>query len=115
ESLRRVSERRADSVSRSRSNRTAAATSGPASEPRPASSAPATKRRSNERSKAKSLRPLRRGRALERSDPPGRPVGEEGLSDEPLLRDRAPVAAVVALATIVTHHKKVARRNPDLF
>ena len=42
ESFSRLSARRSDSVSRSRSNSTAAATSGPASEPRPASSAPAT-------------------------------------------------------------------------
>src|SRR5689334_23739577 len=94
------------------SNRTAAATSGPASEPRPASSAPATKRRSNERSKANSFRP--RG-FLERPDPVRRPVGEERLADDPLLRDGSPVAAVVALPTVVAHHKKVARRNLDGF
>ena len=42
ESFSRLSARRSDSVRRSRSNSTAAATSGPASDPRPASSAPAT-------------------------------------------------------------------------
>src|SRR5437764_13224171 len=73
------------------------------------------KRRSNERSKAKSLRPLRLGRGLERSDSLGRPVGEEGLSDDPFLWNGSPVAAVIALATIVAHHKKLARRNRDLF
>src|SRR5947209_4217087 len=92
------------------SNSTAAATSGPASEPRPASSAPATKRRSNERSNAKSLRP--RG-FLERPDTARRPVGEERPADDPFLRDRSPVAAIVALPTVVAHHKKAARRNLD--
>src|SRR3954470_7857967 len=92
------------------SNNTAAATSGPASEPRPASSAPATKRRSNERSNANSLRPRS---FLERADTAPRPVGEERLSDDPLLRDGSPVAAIVALPTVVAHHKKVARRNLD--
>src|SRR3954464_4743963 len=113
ESLRRLSERRSESVSCSRSNRTAAATSGPASEPRPASSAPATKRRSRERSKAKRRRPVRAARFLEGADPVWRPVGEEGSSDDPLLWDRSPCTAVIALATIVAHHKKVTGLNMD--
>src|SRR5919201_1720530 len=112
ESFRRESARLCESVSRSRSKSTAAATSGPASEPRPASSAPAMKRRSNERSKANRRRPLRG--ALERSDPAGRPVREEGLADDPFLWDGAPLAAIGALPTIVAHHKKVPRRNGDL-
>src|SRR3954470_11444679 len=115
ESLRRLSERRSESVSCSRSNRTAAATRGPASEPRPASSAPATKRRSSERSKAKRRRPVRAGRFLEGPDPVWRPVGEEGSSDDPLLRDRSPLATVIALGTVVAHHKKVAGWNMNRF
>src|SRR4051812_1556094 len=114
ESLRRARARRSDRVNRFRSNRTAAATSGPASEPRPASSAPATKRRSNERSNAESLRPRGLRARLERPRPPRRPVGEEGVSDDPLLRDGAPFTAIGALPTIVAHHKKGSRRNGDL-
>src|SRR6266536_1333598 len=114
ESLRRDRARRSESVSRSRSNRTAAATSGPASDPRPASSAPATKRRPNERSNANRRRPVRNAGALERADAARGPVGEEGLPDDPLLRDRTPFAAIRALSTIVAHHKKVPRRNRDL-
>src|SRR3954471_24131177 len=98
------------------SNRTAAATSGPARQPRPASSAPATKRRPSERSNAKSLRPVGRGRRfLEGADSARGPVGEEGLADDPLLGDGSPVAAIVALPTVVAHHKKVPRRNLDGF
>src|SRR4051794_32722749 len=98
------------------SNRTAAATSGPARQPRPASSAPATKRRSSERSNANNLRPVGRGRRfLEGADSARRPVGEERVADDPLLGDGSPVAAIVALPTVVAHHKKVARRNLDGF
>src|SRR3954453_11934065 len=93
------------------SKSTAAATSGPASEPRPASSAPATKRRPSERSKAKRRRPVRAGRFLEGADAVWWPVGEEGPSDDPFLRDRSPLATVIALGTIVAHHKKVAGWN----
>src|SRR3954452_4678654 len=113
ESFRRESERRSDSVSSSRSKRTAAATSGPARQPRPASSAPATKRRSKLRSYAKRRRPVRAGRRLERADAAWGPVGEEGASDDPFLRNGTPVAAIVALSTVVAHHKKVVRRNLD--
>src|SRR5439155_22861156 len=35
------------------------------------------------------------------------------LSDDPLLRDGSPEAAVVARATVVAHHKKVVGRNLD--
>src|SRR3954468_4284054 len=66
-----------------------------------------------ERSKAKSRRPVREGRRLERADPVGGPVGEEGASDDPLLGNWTPVSAVVALPTVVAHHKKVVRRNLD--
>src|SRR3954452_1210804 len=90
------------------SKSTAAATCGPASEPRPASSAPATKRRPSERSKANRRRPVRAGLLLEGADPVWRPVGEEGSSDDPLLWDRPPLATVIALGTVVAHHKKVA-------
>src|SRR5436853_6178875 len=111
ESLSRDRARLSESVRRSRSNRTAAATSGPASEPRPASSAPAMKRRSKARSNANSRRPLRVG--LERPDAARRPVREERLSDDPSLWDWSPVAAIVAFPTVVAHHKKVSRRNGD--
>src|SRR3954451_8304202 len=93
------------------SKSTAAATSGPASEPRPASSAPATKRRSSERSKAKRRRPVRAGRFLEGADAVWGPVGEEGSPDDPLLRNRSPLATVIALGTVVAHHKKVVGWN----
>src|SRR5690349_5728883 len=106
------SARRSDRVSRSMSNSTAAATSGPASDPRPASSAPAMKRRSNDLSKANRRRPL--VAALERPDPARRPVREERLPDDPSLGDWSPVAAIVAFPTVVAHHKKVPRRNGDL-
>src|SRR3954452_25031738 len=112
ESLSRDRARLSESVRRSWSNRTAAATSGPASDPRPASSAPAMKRRSKARSKANRRRPLRK--ALERADAVRRPVREEGLPDDPSLGDRSPVAAIVAFPTVVPHHKKVPRRNGDL-
>src|SRR3954452_19804114 len=111
ESFSRASARRSESVRRSMSNRTAAVTSGPARQPRPASSAPAMKRRSNARSKAKSLRP--RGRFLRRADALGRPVGEEGYADDPLLGDGTPDTAVGGVATVVAHHKKVTWRNRD--
>src|SRR4051812_45345575 len=93
------------------SNRTAAVTSGPARQPRPASSAPAMNRRPNSRSKANSRRP--RGRFLERADALRRPVGEERSADDPLLGDGAPDSAVIAVPTVVAHHKKVVRRNLD--
>src|SRR4051794_32902042 len=93
------------------SNSTAAVTSGPARQPRPASSAPAMKRRSNARSKANSFRP--RGRFLRRADALGRPVREEGSADDPLLGDGAPDTAVGGVATVVAHHKKVTWRNRD--
>src|SRR3954469_14873943 len=104
--------------------RTAAATSGPAREPRPASSAPATKRASSPRSNLKSLAAWRwrrrradafRVRFLEGSDSAGRPVGEEGLADDPISGDRAPEAAVVASSTVVAHHEVVIGWNGDLF
>src|SRR5829696_3298719 len=94
------------------SNSTAAVTSGPARDPRPASSAPAMKRRSKARSKAKSFRP--RGRFLRDADPFRRPVGEERSTDDPILGDGAPGAAVGGVPTVVAHHKKVIWRNPDL-
>src|SRR4051812_12299865 len=93
------------------SNSTAAVTSGPARQPRPASSAPAMKRRSKARSKANSFRP--RGRFLRRADALGRPVREEGSADDPLLGDGAPDTAVGGVATVVAHHKKVTWRNRD--
>src|SRR6476646_116031 len=147
---------------------TPAATSGPASEPRPASSAPATNRAPRERSKRKSFAArLRRARVrrfaapgatgasalaaavvaraiasmmnnrpggfrrvsaqppgsprkdrnfsrgLEEPDPVGRPVGEEGLADDPAAWDGSPEAAVVARAAVVAHHEVVVGRDRD--
>src|SRR5436190_1928266 len=116
---------------------TAAATSGPARQPRPASSAPATKRTPRSRSKAKSRRavgrlgrratmagimtegsaePPRGGRSrepLEEADATGRPIGGERRADDPLLRDRAPEAAVVGGATIVPHHEVIVLGHQD--
>src|SRR6476646_8062384 len=108
---------------------TPAATSGPASEPRPASSAPATNRAPSARSKRKSSAGrFRRGsaqppgsprkdrnfsRGLEEPDPVGRPVGEEGLADDPAAWDRSPEAAVVTLDAVVAHHEVVVGRDRD--
>src|ERR1700704_6454948 len=50
------------------------------------------------------LGPFRSGEA----DAARRPVGGERRPDDPLLRDRAPEAAVVGGATIVTHHEVIA-------
>src|SRR3954468_12972223 len=66
-----------------------------------------------DQSNAKSRRPVRAGRRLERADPVWGPVGEEGAPDDPLLGNWTPVSAVVALPTVVAHHKKVVRRNLD--
>src|SRR5207237_1454811 len=98
--------------SRSRSKSTAAATSGPANEPRPASSAPATNRAPSARSNPKSRRPARRTRGLlEESDPARGPVGEEGNRDDPIGRDRSPEAAAVRVSTVVPHPEVVAGQN----
>src|SRR3954451_25497977 len=37
------------------------------------------------------------------------------MDDDPFLGYWSPVAAIVALTTVVAHHKKVARRNRDAF
>src|SRR4051812_41335451 len=113
ESSRRDSERISRRPSRSRSNSTPAATRGPARLPRPASSAPAMKRRPNERSKTNRRRAVRRRFGLEDPDALDGPVREEGLSDEPVFGHGSPEPAVVTRPTIVAHHKKVARRNFD--
>src|SRR3954469_19008503 len=66
------------------------------------------------------LRPDDRGRAegmspfLEEADPLRRPVGREGLADDPLGWDRSPETAVVRGATIVAHHEVVPGWNLDL-
>src|SRR6185295_5796990 len=44
-----------------------------------------------------------------------RPVGGEGLADDPVARDRPPEAAVVAFATVVAHHEVVIGWNGDRF
>src|SRR5215210_2529188 len=120
ESFRVPSARTSATVSASRSNRTAAATSGPARQPRPASSAPATNRGPSERSYRNSRLPLERLRrrarriALEEPDPLGRPVGGEGFADDPLSWNGSPEPAVVGAATVVAHHEVVVGRNLDL-
>ena len=52
-------------------------------------------------------------RDLERADALRRPVGGEGVADDPAVRHRAPEAAVVGLAAVVAHAEHVARRNGD--
>src|SRR6185312_6703438 len=101
---------------RLRSSSTAAATSGPARQPRPASSAPATKRTPSPRSKLSRRRPGRLGlrRApLERADTVRGPVGEERDPDEPFIGDGTPETAVVRETTVVAHHEVVTGRNFD--
>src|SRR4051794_634693 len=51
--------------------------------------------------------------ALEEADALGRPVGRERAADDPFARDRAPEAAVVGVATVVTHHEPVVGGNRD--
>src|SRR6201999_3043511 len=91
ESSSRARARRSERPMPSRSIRTPAASSGPASEPRPASSTPATKRRPNERSNRKRRAAVRRLRrffgGLEEADSVRGPVGGEGLADDPVARD----------------------------
>src|SRR5436190_9890600 len=73
----------------------------------------------NERSKTNSRRPVGRGRFVpldrgsEESDPVGGPVGEEGDSDNPAVRNWTPEPAVVRLTTVVPHHEVIAGRNND--
>ena len=43
----------------------------------------------------------------------GRPVGGEGLSNDPVARDWAPEAAVLALPTVVAHHEVMIGGNLD--
>ena len=113
---------------RSRRGRTAraAATSGPARQPRPASSAPATNRTPSDAVEPeqpaggrRALAPRRTAAAplarLEEADPVRGPVREERDADEPFARDRAPETAVVRIATVVAHHEVVAGRNLDRF
>src|SRR3954468_12596505 len=52
-------------------------------------------------------------RALKGADPLWGPVGRERAPDDPRNGNRAPVAAVVALAAIVAHHEDVAARHAD--
>src|SRR5579871_3420724 len=112
--------------------------SGPARQPRPASSAPATSREPSARSNANRRWPLvrrraeRRDRALVRcgfvrraggsgSSPPFSeeadavrgPVGGEGFADNPRSRDRPPEPAVVGEVTVVAHHEVVTGRNGE--
>src|SRR5579875_1652399 len=47
------------------------------------------------------------------SDPVGRPVGEEGLADDPGPANRAPEAAVLGIRAVVAHHVVHPARNDD--
>src|SRR4051812_36680087 len=66
------------------------------------------------------LRPDDRGGAegmslvLEEADALRRPVGREGLADDPLGGDWSPETAVVRGATVVAHHEVVPGWNLDL-
>src|SRR4051794_38612092 len=125
ESLSALSARTSRTPSASMSNRTAAATSGPARQPRPASSAPATKRTPSPRSyrnrrlplerRRRALRAAREPRAggLEETDSLRGPVGGERLADDPLAWDGPPEATVVGAATVVAHHEVMVGRNGD--
>src|SRR5215213_2032916 len=50
----------------------------------------------------------------EHSDALGRPVGPEGGTDDPFLRNWSPEAAVVRRPTVVAHHEVVTGGNRDL-
>src|SRR5208282_6927432 len=50
---------------------------------------------------------------LERADAVGRPVREEGISDDPVSGHRSPEPAVVGFATVVAHHEPVPGRYHD--
>src|ERR1035438_601064 len=50
---------------------------------------------------------------LEKADSVRRPIGEERSADDPRLRDRAPVPAVLGVGTVVAHHVVVAARDRD--
>src|SRR3954454_23156351 len=124
ESFRALSARTSRTPSAATSNRTAAATSGPARHPRPASSAPATQRTPSPRSNWNRRRPVRRFTrarrcarvSVSRSEEPdaaGRPVGCEGAADDGAAGNGAPESAVVGLATVVAHHEPVSGRNRD--
>src|SRR4051794_39252002 len=52
--------------------------------------------------------------ASEEADSLRRPVGREGLADDPLFGDRSPETAVVRGATVVAHHEVVVGWNLDL-
>src|SRR4029077_875131 len=99
--------------------RPAAATSGPAKHPRPASSAPATNLLCRPRSKANRRRlraSLRRcDFGLEGAEAVGGPVGGKGLADDPASRYGSPETAVVARPTVVAHHEVVIGWNGDRF
>src|SRR3954452_2224500 len=74
--------------------------------------------RSNENSRDPDERLRLRVRAARRTstesecaDSLGRPVGGEGLADDPRARDGSPEAAVVGGATVVAHHEVVTGGN----
>src|SRR6478752_4636047 len=72
-------------------------------------------RLSSPRSKANSRRERanRRRWDLEEADAVGRPVGGEGLADEPIAGYGSPVTAVVACPTVVAHHEVMVGRDGD--
>src|SRR5690606_26117016 len=91
----------------SRSSNTAAATIGPARQPRPASSAPATRSAPRSRSCRKS------GPCLEATDPVRWPVGRKRLADQPLFGQRTPEATAVAVTAGGAHHAEGCVRHGD--
>src|SRR5437588_12929086 len=50
---------------------------------------------------------------LQQADPVRRPVGEEGLADDPLLRDRAPEAAVLGVRPVRSEERRVGKGSGD--
>src|ERR1700761_450776 len=50
---------------------------------------------------------------LQKAEPARGPVSQDRAPDDPLARDRAPIAAVLGVRTIVAHHVVLARRNLD--
>ena len=120
ESLRRLSARSSRVVSASMSNSTPAATSGPARQPRPASSAPATQRTPRRRSKreqAAAAGALARGRLAAARGPrrqPARPrTGAVAGGTRRLIASDAASgeAAVVRASTAGAHHEAARGRN----
>src|SRR5665648_823994 len=99
---------------------TAAAMIGPARQPRPTSSAPATFPSPPHTSKSNSNSALVSAVAVpameylvQRAHASGRPIGEERLADDIFHRQpgRIPVSSVLAVGTIIAHDEHVPLRD----